>query len=59
VPALLICGRQDRIAVCSEVARTAQAIGHATLVEIDDCGHLPSMEHPEIVTAAMRKWLAA
>jgi pimeloyl-ACP methyl ester carboxylesterase len=59
VPTLLICGRQDRIAVCTEVARTAQAIANATLVEIDDCGHLPSMEHPEVVTAAMRKWLAA
>jgi pimeloyl-ACP methyl ester carboxylesterase len=59
VPAVLICGRQDRIATLEEMGRTAKSMPNATLVDIDDCGHLASMEHPDAVTAAMRRWLAA
>jgi pimeloyl-ACP methyl ester carboxylesterase len=59
VPALLICGKQDRIATVAEMERTAKGMPNASLVVVDNCGHLASQEHPDQVTAAMRKWLAA
>lgn len=59
IPALLICGKQDRIATVEEMERTAKGMPNATLVVVDNCGHLASQEHPDAVTAAMRKWLAA
>jgi len=58
-PALLICGKQDRIATVEQMERTAKGMPNANLVVIDNCGHLASQEHPEAVTAAMRKWLVA
>ena len=30
----------------------------AKLVVIPDCGHLPQLEKPEAMTAALRDWLA-
>ena len=44
VPALLICGRQDRIATTEQMGRTAKAMPNATYVEVDNCGHLASQE---------------
>jgi pimeloyl-ACP methyl ester carboxylesterase len=58
-PALLVCGKQDRIATVEQMERTAKGMPNAQLVVIDNCGHLASQEHPDTVTAAMRKWLAA
>jgi pimeloyl-ACP methyl ester carboxylesterase len=58
-PALLICGKQDRIATVEQMERTARSMSNAQLVVIDNCGHLASQEHPATVTAAMRKWLSA
>jgi len=59
IPALLICGKQDRIATVAEMERTAKGMPNANLVVVDNCGHLASQEHPDAVSAAMRKWLAA
>jgi pimeloyl-ACP methyl ester carboxylesterase len=35
----------------------AASIDSATLVVIEDCGHLAPLEQPEATTAAMRAWL--
>jgi pimeloyl-ACP methyl ester carboxylesterase len=35
----------------------ADAISGATLVTIADCGHVSSLERPEAVNAALRRWL--
>jgi pimeloyl-ACP methyl ester carboxylesterase len=57
VPALVLCGRDDRITplACSE--EMAGAIPGARLVMLDECGHMSTLESPEAVNAALRGWL--
>jgi pimeloyl-ACP methyl ester carboxylesterase len=57
VPALLIGGRQDRIAPPADMEQTAKGFPNSRLVIIEDCGHLGTQEKPVEVTAAMREWL--
>jgi len=56
-PTLVLCGRQDQLTPleCSE--EMAAAIPGAKLVVIDECGHLATLERPEVVNAALREWL--
>lgn len=49
-PTSVVCGREDRICPVSFHEFMAQEIAEANLVVIDDCGHLSSMEQPEVVT---------
>jgi pimeloyl-ACP methyl ester carboxylesterase len=57
-PTLVLCGRQDQLTPpeCSE--EMAAAIPGAKLVLVEECGHLSTLERPEIVNAALREWLA-
>jgi len=57
-PTLVLCGRQDELIPLALHQEMVEAIPGATLVVIDDCGHLPPLEHPEAVSAAMRDWLS-
>lgn len=73
-PTLLIIGTRDRTAlgknkVSAEVAQTmgryetlgkqtAEAIPNATLVELDDIGHLPHIEDYDRFIAALTGWLS-
>jgi pimeloyl-ACP methyl ester carboxylesterase len=56
-PALVLCGRQDQLTPleCSE--EIAAAIPGAKLVVVEECGHLSSLERPDVVNHAMREWL--
>ena len=56
-PALVLCGRQDQLTPleCSE--EMAAAIPGANLVVVEECGHLATLERPQIVNNALRKWL--
>lgn len=56
VPSLVIHGRQDPIPLASSEA-VADALG-APLVVLDDCGHVPYVEAPEPLFAAIRTFLA-
>lgn len=56
-PTLILCGRDDLITPVSIHEKIAAAIPHATLLLIGRCGHLSSMERPEMVNSAMRAWL--
>jgi pimeloyl-ACP methyl ester carboxylesterase len=56
-PTLLICGRQDPLAPPALLEEMASAIPGAQLLIIEDCGHLSPLEQPEVVTAALRRWL--
>jgi len=58
-PTLVLCGRQDVLTPLEHHQEIAAAIPGATLVVIEDCGHLSTMERPEEVNAAMRDWLLA
>ena len=57
-PTLVLCGREDALAPPKVHEEMAERIPDATLVVINHCGHLSTMERPEQVTAQMRVWLA-
>lgn len=56
-PTLVVCGRQDILLPPEHSEELAAAIPGATLVYIEDCAHLPTMERPQAATALMRYWL--
>ena len=55
-PALVIHGEQDVIPIAS-AAETAQLL-HAELVRLPDCGHVPYIEAPDALFAALTRFLA-
>lgn len=55
IPALVVHGRQDPIPLASSEA-AARALG-AELVVLDDCGHVPYVEQPDALWAAVRRWV--
>jgi pimeloyl-ACP methyl ester carboxylesterase len=57
-PALIVCGRQDALTPPALSREIAEAIPDARLVELDECGHLSSLEQPEAVNSALEAWLA-
>jgi pimeloyl-ACP methyl ester carboxylesterase len=59
VSTLVLCGREDQITPldCSE--EMAAAIPGAELVVLDDCGHMSTLERPDAVNQALRRWLQA
>ena len=56
-PAFIVHGRQDPIPLASSEA-AAKAM-RAELVAIDDCGHVPYVEQPAALFAAIDRFLAA
>ena len=56
-PALVLCGRQDRLTPLENSEQMAAAIPGAKLVVVEECGHLPTLERPAEVNRAMRSWL--
>lgn len=56
-PTLVLCGRQDALTPLAQHEEMAAAIANASLVVIEDCGHLAPLERPRAVSAAMRYWL--
>ncbi len=47
VPTLVIRGKEDKITPADLMQELADKIKGAKYIEIEDCGHLPSLEHPE------------
>jgi len=58
-PTLVLCGRQDALTPPQVHADMAAAIPNATIVIVEDCGHLSPLEQPHAVSAVMRYWLSA
>ena len=56
-PVLILCGRQDALTPLALHEEMAAAIVGASLVVIEDCGHLSPLERPRAVSAVMRYWL--
>jgi pimeloyl-ACP methyl ester carboxylesterase len=59
VPALVLCGRQDALTPPPLHEEMAALIPGARLVIVEESGHLPTLERPEDVNAALEAWLAA
>lgn len=57
-PVLIMCGAEDTLCPVQFHEYMATRIRNAALVVIDDCGHLASMEKPEVVTSELRALLA-
>lgn len=57
-PTLVLCGRQDLIAPLDNSQLMAATIPGATLIVLEDCGHMAPMEHPTAVNAALREWMS-
>lgn len=59
LPALVLCGEHDALCPVQRHEFMAGLIPGADLVVVPDAGHLPTLEQPEAVTAALHSWLAA
>jgi pimeloyl-ACP methyl ester carboxylesterase len=53
VPTLFVHGRHDPLFPVEWARRGAELVADARLVELDACGHWPTHEHPERVTAEL------
>ena len=57
VPTLVLCGRDDKATPLKLHEEIAALVPGSSLVVIDHCGHLSTLEQPVEVSAAMRGWL--
>lgn len=56
-PTLVLCGRHDVLCPIDRHQDMHDMIPHSRLLIIEDAGHLPTIEEPEIVTQALRELL--
>jgi pimeloyl-ACP methyl ester carboxylesterase len=58
VPALVIAGAQDALIPPKEMQQIAMAMPHGQYVEIQDAGHMTTVENPAAVNEAMHEFVA-
>lgn len=59
VPTLIISGREDTRAPFNRAVEASKRLRNAVLVPIEDCGHLPYVEHPEVFNSAVEQFLTS
>jgi pimeloyl-ACP methyl ester carboxylesterase len=59
VPTLILCGRDDMLCPVERHELMHALIPHSTLQIVENAGHMPTLEQPEITTEALRRWLEA
>ncbi|MBO0335054.1 alpha/beta fold hydrolase [Sneathiella sp. CAU 1612] len=57
-PTMVLSGADDKLTPAKIQREMAVEIPTAQYVEIPNCGHLPTMEEPEMTSKYMRHWLA-
>lgn len=57
VNCLVVVGENDRITPKHESQLIHQGVVGSKLVTIDECGHLPPLEKPELTTRLLSAWL--
>ncbi|MEP2948238.1 MAG: alpha/beta hydrolase [Lentilitoribacter sp.] len=57
VPTLIMCGREDVLCPIERHELMHELIGGSVLHIVDNAGHLPTLEQPEIVNKALDQWL--
>ncbi len=57
-PVLVMCGDSDQLTPAEFSREIAGLIPHATLVMVPECGHMLTMERPDIVNETLLRWLA-
>lgn len=58
-PVLVLCGEEDQLCPVEYHRFIADNIAGAQLIVLSDCGHLSTMEQPQLVNQALHKWLSA
>lgn len=58
-PTLVLCGADDVLTPPELAREMAEGIRGAELVLVPACGHVSTLERPEAVIEAMRRWLTA
>jgi pimeloyl-ACP methyl ester carboxylesterase len=56
-PTCVIVGREDGWSPVEQHRALADRIPGATLEIVEDCGHMSLVEQPEVINAALLKWL--
>jgi pimeloyl-ACP methyl ester carboxylesterase len=56
-PTLVLGGREDALCPVDWHQDMAALADNSSLVIVDNCGHLSSLEQPEAVSTALRQWL--
>ncbi|MDQ2089233.1 alpha/beta fold hydrolase [Marimonas arenosa] len=57
VPALVLCGAHDGLTPPKRHTFMAELIPYARLEILEEAGHVPTLEAPEIVTGLLREWM--
>ena len=57
VPTLILHGAEDRLCPAERHELMRDLVPGATLIRIDDAGHLPTLEQPKPTNEALEKWL--
>lgn len=52
-------GRHDQFSSVDRAREIAGRVPGARLVILEDCGHLPTLEHPDASSSAVRDWLGS
>jgi 3-oxoadipate enol-lactonase len=58
IPALVVTGDSDQLIPPQRAEATAAALPNATLVTIENAGHMPMVEQPQATALAIRNFLA-
>ena len=58
VPTLIACGREDMATPLAEHERMRDCVPGARLEVFEQCGHLSTVEQPDLVTSLLSRWLA-
>jgi pimeloyl-ACP methyl ester carboxylesterase len=58
-PTLIVFGRQDGIVTLEHQNEMLSGIRNARLEIIEDCGHLMTLEQPELLARLLAEWIAA
>jgi pimeloyl-ACP methyl ester carboxylesterase len=56
-PTLVLCGREDSWSPLQRHEEMHAAIAGSRLVVIEQCGHMATMEQPDVVSQAFADWL--
>jgi len=59
VPTLIAVGRSDEWSPVDQHEAMLEQVPHARFVVIEQCGHMATVEQPEVVTDLLRSWLVA
>lgn len=57
VPTLIVVGEDDRLTPPAAAEEIHRGIAGSTLERIARCGHLPTMEQPQLASDLLRRWL--